>query len=377
MEAILNSGQTTVAFLAVLTILVFVHEWGHYIVAHINGVRVEIFSIGFGPEIWGFNDKHGTRWKFSWIPLGGYVKFFGDASGASNPDSSLPEMSEKEKNQAFHYKKLHQKAAIVFAGPAVNFLFAILIIAGMYFSYGRLELAPVVGGVLEGGAAEQAGMMEGDRVLAIDGEEINSFRDIQIHLLLKVEDEVAIAVLRNKEVINLNFNLYLVDKEDILGNMNKVRQIGIMNNPEQRELIKYGVFGSLWQATVETKNITMRNLQSLGQMIVGDRSVKELGGPITIARVAGRTAENGIISLINFMAIISIGLGMINLFPIPVLDGGHLLFYAIEAVRRKKMSVAAQEIGFKIGGVLVLSLMIFAFYNDISKYLMNILSVNT
>lgn len=368
MDSILYIGQTIVAFLAVLTVLVFVHEWGHYIVARINGVRVEVFSIGFGPEVWGFNDKKGTRWKFSWIPLGGYVKFFGDATEASAPSNALPAMTEEEKKVAFHYKTLPQKSAIVFAGPAVNFLFAILIIAGLYFTYGRVEIAPVVGEVLEGGAAEEAGILAGDRILSIDGEEITTFQDIREHLLFKVEEEVNIDLLRNSEQLTLNFALNTVNDEDILGQPTKVRQIGIRSNPEEIELIKFGPFSALWQATLETKNLTMRNLQGLGQMITGDRSVKELGGPITIARVAGKTAEHGIVSLINFAALVSIGLGMINLFPIPVLDGGHLLYYAIEAIRRKKMSEAAQEVGFKIGGVLVLSLMVFAFYNDLFKF---------
>lgn len=367
MEAILDFGQMMAAFLAVLTVLVFVHEWGHYIVARMNGVRVEVFSIGFGPEIWGFNDKSGTRWKFSWIPLGGYVKFFGDATEASTPDGSIEKMTEDEMKVSFHHKKLHQKAAIVFAGPAVNFLFAILIIAGMFFTYGRLVFSPVVGDVVAGGAAEAAGIVAGDRIIEIDGEEISSFRGIREHLLFKIDEDVNIIVLRNTQTLNLNFTLNLVDDEDILGQPTKVRQIGIRNNPEERELIKYGIFGSLWQASIETKNLTMRNLQGLGQIIVGDRSVKELGGPITIARVAGRTAEYGIVSLINFAALVSIGLGLINLFPIPVLDGGHLLYYAIEAIRRKKMSDAAQEFGFKIGAFVVISLMIFATFNDIFK----------
>ncbi len=368
METIFSIVQTVAAFLTVLTVLVFVHEWGHYIVARINGVRVDVFSIGFGPEIWGFNDKNGTRWKFSWIPLGGYVKFFGDQDAASTPGANLPKMSEEEKSVAFHYKKLHQRAAIVFAGPAVNFLFAILIIAGMFFTYGRMVFSPVVGDVIEDGAAAEAGIQIGDRIISIDGEDVSNFREIREHLLFKVEDNVNIVILRNSETLNLNFTLAVVDDEDILGQPTKVRQIGIRNDPEQRELIKYGFFNAFWQATIETKNLTLRNLQGLGQIIAGDRSAKELGGPITIARVAGKTAEYGIVSLINFAALISIGLGLINLFPIPMLDGGHLLYYAIEAVMRRKMSDSAQEFGFKIGLAVVLSLMVFVTFNDIVKF---------
>jgi regulator of sigma E protease len=367
MESILQFVQTAASFLAILTILVFVHEWGHYIIARINGVRVEIFSVGFGPEIWGFNDKNGTRWKFSWVPLGGYVKFFGDASEASTPDASLATMSEKEREEAFHYKKLHQKAAIVFAGPAVNFLFAILIFAGLYFAHGRLVNAPVVGDVIDGSAAAEAGIIAGDRIVSIDGEDISTFNDISIIMAFKLENEVDVVVRRDEQLISLNFELGVIDETDILGQSIQRKLIGIRNIPEEMELVNYGLIGALWQATIETKEITTRNLTGIWQMIIGKRSVKELGGPITIARVAGKTAEYGINSFLRFAALISIGLGTINLFPIPVLDGGHLLYYAIEAVRRKKMSEAAQEFDFKIEIVLVLSLMVFATFIDISR----------
>ncbi|MCC3860888.1 RIP metalloprotease RseP [Pseudemcibacter aquimaris] len=368
MDAIFSFGQTLLSFLFILTVLVFVHEWGHYIVARLNGVRVDVFSVGFGPEIWGRTDKKGTRWKISAIPLGGYVKFFGDAGPASNPDGTQNEMTEEEKKVSFHHKRLSQKAAVVFAGPAINFLFAILIIAGLYFSYGRMELAPVVGDVVEGGAADVAGIKAGDRIVTIDGVEIETFMEIREHLMFKVVDDVSVEVMRGGDILALNFVLDIADDEDILGKKTKVRQIGIRSstNPDDRVLKEYGIFSSLWEASITTKNLTIRNLQGLGQIVMGDRSTKELGGPITIARVAGRTAEYGFVSLINFMAMVSIGLGMINLFPIPMLDGGHLLYYAIEAVKRKKMSEEAQEFGFKIGALVVLSLMIFAFYNDLS-----------
>ncbi len=363
------TGQPLLAFLIVLTVLVFVHEWGHYIVARINGVRVEVFSVGFGPEIWGYNDKHGTRWKISWIPLGGYVKFFGDATEASTPDQSLIEMSEEEKAVSFHHKNLWQKSAIVFAGPAVNFLFAILIIAGMFFTYGRLVNLPEVGGVVEGGAAIEAGIEAGDHIISIDGDPVESFRDITTHLMLKVENDVTVVLLRDGKELTFDFELNVLESTNLLGEKTQIRQIGIYSNPEAREVIEYGLFGALWQATIETKNLTLDNLKGMKQILVGDRSPKELGGPISIARVAAITAEYGIVQFINFMALVSIGLGMINLFPIPMLDGGHLLYYGIEAVRRKKMSLAAQEFGFKIGAVVVLSLMIFVFYNDIYKSL--------
>lgn len=363
----MSTGQLLLAFLVILTVLVFVHEWGHYIVARMNGVRVEVFSVGFGPEIWGFNDKYGTRWKISWIPLGGYVKFFGDASEASTPDQSLLEMSEEEKAVSFHHKNLWQKSAIVFAGPAVNFIFAILIIAGMFFSYGRVVNLPVVGDVVAGGAAIEAGIKAGDHIISIDGEEVESFRDITSHLMLKVDDDVSVTVLRNGMEQTFNFKLNVIESTNLLEEPTRIYQIGIRSDPEAREIIEYGLLGALWQGIIETKNLTQDNLKGIKQILVGDRSPKELGGPITIARVAGKTAEYGFVQFINFMALVSIGLGMINLFPVPMLDGGHLLYYAIEAIQRKKMSVKAQEFGFKIGAAVVLSLMIFVFYNDIFR----------
>ncbi len=366
MEMILSYGQMLLAFFAVLTVLVFVHEWGHYIIARLNGVRVDVFSIGFGPEIWGFNDKNGTRWKFSWIPLGGYVKFFGDGGEASTRSPELATMSDADRSVAFHYKKLHQRAAIVFAGPAVNFLFAILILAGMFFTYGRLVIAPVVGDVVENSAAYSAGILPGDKVISIDHEAINSFQQIQQHIYFKVKDNVEIVVQRNGELISLDFNLKIIEKKDILGRSSQVRQIGIRSNAQDYEVLEYGPLDALWYATIYTKELTVRNLQGIWQIITGDRSADELGGPITIARVAGKMAEISLVSLINFAALISISLGMINLFPIPMLDGGHLLYYAIEAIRGRKMSDNAQEIGFRIGLVVVLSLMVFATFNDIS-----------
>lgn len=367
MENILSFGQMIAAFLAVLTVLVFVHEWGHYIIARLNGVRVEIFSIGFGPEIWGFNDKHGTRWKFSWIPLGGYVKFFGDSGEASTPSGRLSSMSDAEKSVAFHYKKLHQRAAIVFAGPAINFIFAIIILAGMFFTYGRVVIAPVVGDILENGAAYEAGMESGDRIISIDGVEINSFQQIREHLYFKTENKVLIVVDRFGQLVNLDFTLKMIEEKDILGKVINIRQIGIRSTANDFNVIEYGPIDALWMGVVQTKNLTARNLQGVWQIIVGDRSPKELGGPITIARVAGKMAENGLVQLINFAALVSISLGIINLFPIPMLDGGHLLYYAIEAIRGRKMSDKAQEIGFRIGIALVLSLMVFATVNDIVR----------
>ncbi|MEZ5756959.1 MAG: RIP metalloprotease RseP [Emcibacteraceae bacterium] len=366
MDFLFSTIQPALAFLIILTVLVFVHEWGHYIVAKFCGVKVEVFSIGFGPEITGFYDRHGTRWKISWIPLGGYVKFFGDATESSAPSQELFEMSEEEKKVSFHHKNLLQKSAIVFAGPAINFIFAILIFSGMLFSYGKMVYEPIVGEVITDGAAEKAGILAGDRIIEIDGSPVTAFRDISKHLALKVDEKISLIVLRNGQNLTLSFPLKTVEIKNFLGEDKKIYQIGIRNNPEERKILHFGVIGAIWEATGEIKELTYANLTGLGQIIMGDRSAKELGGPIAIARVAGKAAEFGIVEFLNIMAMVSMGLGLINLFPIPMLDGGHLLYYAIEAVRRKKMSLKAQEIGFKIGAAVVLSLMVFVFYNDIS-----------
>lgn len=367
MEILLSIGFKALAFVFVLTVLVFVHEWGHYIVARINKVKVDVFSIGFGPEIFGRTDKNGTRWKFSWIPIGGYVKFFGDANAASTPDGSLKEMDEEDRKVTFHHKRLSQKAAIIFAGPATNFLFAILILAVFYMSYGQPYTPPTVAGIVENSGAAEAGLMVDDRITAIDGTKIETFEDIVGYMMLHTGGEMVVSIRRAGQEMDVPLTVGYVEKEDILGDKRRTPQIGIMRAVGQTEYKEFGPLGALWMAVKRTGEVTVLNLQSVGQIIMGKRSAKELGGPITIARVTGKVAELGIVSLINLMVMLSIALGLINLFPIPLLDGGHLLYYGCEAIMGRALSEKTQEFGFKIGLALILGLMVFVTFNDITK----------
>ncbi|MCF6196170.1 MAG: RIP metalloprotease RseP [Emcibacter sp.] len=362
------------SFLAMLSILVFVHEWGHFIVARMNGVRVDVFSIGFGPEIWGRTDKKGTRWKVSYVPLGGYVKFFGDASEASTPGDSLDKMSEEEKKVSFHHKKLYQRAAVVFAGPFANFIFAILILATFFYAYGQVDTPAVVSSVVEGSAAEEAGLQAGDVIVAVDGSEIKRFNDVRIEVLYSAGESMNVDVLRGGEIVSLILTPRLTkivrDGEPVLDDDGKpleLYQIGVQN-AEKTVIRDHNLTSALWAGVLETRVIVVQSLRGIRQMIVGTRSVKELSGPIGIAKIAGESAKRGIDFWIRVMALVSISLGMINLFPIPMLDGGHLLFYGFEAVLGRKLSERTQEYGFRIGLVFILGLMMLATFNDILKF---------
>ena len=362
------------SFLAMLSILVFVHEWGHFIVARMNGIRVDVFSIGFGPEIWGRTDKKGTRWKVSYVPLGGYVKFFGDASEASTPGDSLDKMSEEEKKVSFHHKKLYQRAAVVFAGPFANFIFAILILATFFYAYGQVDTPAVVSSVVEGSAAEEAGLQAGDVIVAVDGSEIKRFNDVRIEVLYSAGESMNVDVLRGGEIVSLILTPRLTkivrDGEPVLDDDGKpleLYQIGVQN-AEKTVIRDHNLTSALWAGVLETRVIVVQSLRGIRQMIVGTRSVKELSGPIGIAKIAGESAKRGIDFWIRVMALVSISLGMINLFPIPMLDGGHLLFYGFEAVLGRKLSERTQEYGFRIGLVFILGLMMLATFNDILKF---------
>ena len=350
-------------FLAILTVLVFVHELGHYLIARLNGVRVEVFSIGFGPELFGWTDKAKTRWKFSLIPLGGYVKMFGDADAASRPDAGLSELSDEEREEAFPYKRLSQRSWIVAAGPLANFLFAVVLLAGVFMVAGQPFTPAAVGEVIPDSAAERAGLQPGDRILRIDGTDIHSFQDIQLIVSLGLDEAIEIIVLRDGTEIALTATPVLTEITDDFGNQQKVGRLGISHSGV--ELVRHGPLTALWRATEKTGAYTVAILKAVGQMIVGDRSATELGGPLRIAKMSGQVAEYGWGSVVQLMWMLSISLGLINLFPIPILDGGHLLFYAIEAVRGRPLGERAQEYGFRIGLALVLSLMVFATWNDI------------
>ncbi|MCF8474748.1 MAG: RIP metalloprotease RseP [Emcibacter sp.] len=373
MDSLIDAIIYVVSFLGMLSILVFVHEWGHFIVARYNGVRVEVFSIGFGPEIWGKTDSKGTRWKVSYFPLGGYVKFFGDASEASTPQSNINNLTEEEKAVSFHFKKLHQRAAIVFAGPFANFVFAILILATFFYLYGQVDRPARVSEVVEGSAAEVAGVQSGDIIIAVDGSEIERFNDLRVQVLYSAGESLDIDVLRNNKVVRLVLTPKLTkivrDGEPVLDENGKpleLYQIGIQNS-EEVVIKEHNIPSALWAGVIETRVIVVQSLRGIRQMIVGTRSVKELSGPIGIAKIAGDSAKQGIDFWIRIMALVSISLGMVNLFPIPLLDGGHLLFYSFEAVLGRKLSERTQEFGFRIGLVFILGLMMLATFNDILK----------
>jgi len=435
-------------FIAVLSILVFVHEWGHYIVARMCGVRVEMFSIGFGPELFGRNDKNGTRWKVSLIPLGGYVKMFGDTDPASagttdevkDGEKSRP-MTSAEREEAFFSKSVWKRAAIVFAGPAINFIFAILLFTGLFAFHGKAVTPPMASGVIVGGAAEKAGFEPHDKILTIQGQNIESFEDVRRIVMVALDTPLKMEVLRGDQEVELTAtpeklemtdrfgfshsrgmlgiiapsqglaikNIVSVNGRDIEGedavrsalvrNLGKETVIGLKRGKEttdelviypgkdlnaalldkdspdfgvlvvansiDQEVIQYGLVRGFTSAVKETWDMTASTLNAIGQIFTGTRSATELGGIIRIGAIAGDMAQAGFIALITFTALISINLGLINLFPIPMLDGGHLVFYAVEAIKGKPVPERVQEYAFRVGFAILIGLMLFTNINDI------------
>lgn len=364
MEFFGGFGGTLIAFLIVLSILVFVHEFGHYYVARWNGVRIETFSIGFGPEAFGYTDRAGTRWKFSIVPLGGYVKMFGDANAASQPgdaDAIPPE----QRAQAFPYKRLRQRAAIVAAGPIANFLFAIVALAGLFATVGQPYTPPVVSEVVADSAAEAAGLEQGDRIVAINGESVERFEAVKRIVALNPETRLPLVVERAGERVQLTATPRRTSVTDQAGNSHSIGRLGV--RVTEIEFRRPDPATAVWSAMKETAALTGGTLKAVGQIITGTRSAEELGGPIRIAQLSGEVAEAGLSNLVSFMAVLSINLGLINLFPVPMLDGGHLLFYGIEALRGRPLGEQAQEYGFRIGLALVLTLMLFVTWNDLAN----------
>lgn len=353
-----------VIFLVIITVVVFVHELGHYLVARANGVRVEVFSIGFGPELWGWNTKTGTRWRVALFPLGGYVRFFGDADAASATPEPR-ELTEEEKSWSFQHKRLGQRAAVVAAGPAANLVFAVLGLAGLFMVLGQPVTEPVVGGVFPGTAAEAAGIQVGDRVVAINGRAVERFQDIQRIVRLEIEQPLELTLKRGDETLTISARPRIDLRKGLFGDMEKVPVLGVSANPASTRVIHHGPISALGESLSETGAMVRATFVGIGQMISGTRNSDELGGPIRIAKGAGEAAQLGLSSVIYYTILLSLNLGLINLFPIPVLDGGHLLFYAVEAILGRPLGERAQEYGFRIGLFLVLALMIFATRNDI------------
>jgi len=364
-----------IPFLCVLTLIVFVHELGHFLVARWCGVRIMVFSVGFGPELLGFNDRHGTRWKFAAIPLGGYVKFFGDENAASVPDTAaIASMSDAEKRDSFAAKSLPARAAIVAAGPIANFLLAIVIFAGVFMVYGKQSIPPRVDKIQPESAAAAAGFQPGDLVVSIDGRTINDFSDMQRIVSLNAGRSLEIIVLRGNERVTLRATPTLRETKDNFGNVQRIGQLGIQatqQGPVQAEPL--APLPALVQGVQKTWDIVDTTMTYIGGVLFGRQSADQLGGPARIAQISGQVwkhgMENGgflnaLTGLISLAGVISVSIGLLNLFPVPLLDGGHLLFYAIEAVRGKPLSERAQEVGFRIGLALVLMLMIFATFQD-------------
>jgi regulator of sigma E protease len=351
------------AFLVALTVLVFVHELGHYLVARWNGVRVEVFSIGFGRELFGWNDRHGTRWKFSIMPLGGYVKMFGDVNASSAGAADVEKMTPAEREVCFHTKRVGQRAAIVFAGPFANYLLAVVVLALLYVFIGQQSTPAVVTELLPGSAAALAGIRPGDKVVMVDGDKIDRFEELRQVISLHPETTMQMDVLRNGETLHLTVTPTRHRFQDKFGNWHEIGLLGVGGRGV--EMIRRDPATAVWQAVLETKSVAGATVTSIGQMFSGTRKTDDIGGPLRIAEMSGQMIQLGPIEFIWFLAVLSLHLGLINLVPVPMLDGGHLLFYGIEALRGRPLGERAQEYGFKIGLALVLTLMVFATWNDL------------
>lgn len=440
-------------FVLVLSILVFVHEWGHYIVARMCGVRVEMFSIGFGHELFGRTDKHGTRWKFSLIPLGGYVKMFGDTDPASAGQTDQVEEGEKsrpmtkaEREEAFFTKSVWKRSAIVFAGPAINFIFAILLFTGLYAFHGKPVTSPMASAIIAESAADKAGFQPHDKIISISGEKIERFEDIRRVVMVALDTPLDFTIQRGDREVTLTATperLEMTDRfgfkhsrgmlgiigpsqglaiknivsvngrkmkdeeaarQALLKTLGKETKIGlkrgekttdtlhiypakdlnkalldkdspdfgvlVVANTNEQEVLQYGLAKGFSSAVRETWTMTMSTLEAIGQIFTGTRSATELGGIIRIGAIAGDMAQAGFIALVTFTALISINLGLINLFPIPMLDGGHLVFYFIEAIKGKPVPEQVQEYAFRVGFVILIGLMLFTNINDIVQLVM-------
>ncbi|WNJ93298.1 RIP metalloprotease RseP [Bosea sp. 685] len=367
-----NAGSSllgyVVPFLFVLAIVVFIHELGHFLVGRWCGVDVKVFSIGFGREIYGFNDKHGTRWRIALIPLGGYVKFSGDADASSAPDNAeVAQMTPQERARSFPAQSIGERAAIVAAGPIANFLLAIFIFAATVFLFGKQVLIPRVDQVVAGGAAERAGLQAGDLVVAIDGQPIGSFSDMQRVISARPNEVVSVTIERAGATLTIPVTPALTETKSPLGKQ-RLGFIGVQasSKAEDWKVQQFGPLEALRNGVSETWFVVKQTYDYIGKLVSGRESTDQLSGPIRIAQVSGLVASNGgFLALINLAAILSVSIGLMNLLPVPILDGGHLMFYAIETLRGRPLSERAQEIGFRVGACLVLMLMLFVTWNDI------------
>ncbi|MBO0905110.1 RIP metalloprotease RseP [Jiella sonneratiae] len=358
-----------VPFLFVLTIIVFFHELGHFLIGRLCGIKALTFSVGFGPEIAGFTDRRGTRWKLAAIPLGGYVKFLGDENAASVPDRGAVEaMSETDRRQAFPAVSVGRRAATVAAGPIANFVLSIVIFSAVVFVNGRVVGDPVVSAVEPNSPAATAGFEPGDRVVSADGEAIDYFSDLQRHVAAAGENPISFEVERGGNPVRLTVTPRMETRKDEFGNSFTTPIVGLRadNSNGSFRLERLGPLQSIGYGVSQTWFVAKETVGFIGQVVTGRQSADQIGGPIRIAQVSSQVSTIGLGALLNLAALLSISIGILNLLPIPMLDGGHLLFYAFEAVRGRPLSERVQELGFRIGLALVTMLMIFAFWNDIS-----------
>ena len=356
-------------FIALIVVVVFIHEYGHYYFAKRYGVGVTDFSIGFGKEMFGWNDKSGTRWKICVIPLGGYVKFFGDRNVYSQADNEkiIKEYSKEDQEKLFVLKPLYQRALIVFGGPLANFLLAILIFFSIYTFAGKDFTPAVINEVQKDSPAMVAGLKDNDIVISIDGNEVKSIMDVSKFITMSTDEFISFTIKRFDQELIFRVKPNLVNSEDNLCNKINKRMIGIKLGAYNNEVnhVKLGPSKAIYYAVNEVYYVTTSSLKYLGSMIAGNGDSSQLGGPIRIAKISGQVAEFGILPFISLMAYISISLGLINLFPIPMLDGGHLMFYGIEKILGRPLSQKTQEGFFRIGMFLLLSLMFFTTFNDL------------
>lgn len=359
-------AYTVVAFLLVIGPLIFVHELGHYFAGRWFGVKAETFSIGFGREIFGWTDRRGTRWKVGWLPLGGYVRFKGDMNPASTPSDEWLSLPPAERAETFQAKKLWQRFIIVAAGPITNFLFAIVVYVCLFASYGEPRTPPVVASLVQDSAAMEAGFRPGDRILSIDGDAVTRFEDVASYVAIRPDQTMEFEVQRGAQTLSLEATPKVLIRRDSFGNEARVGLLGVQRGGvEIARLQPHEAIGAAFRQTAETVQMMV---VTLGQVVTGARSFEEMGGPLKIAQFSGQQASLGWLDFVLFMSLISINLGFINLLPIPLLDGGHLLFYVIEGVRRKPLKPEAQEWAFRTGLAVLLALMIFVTFNDLASF---------
>lgn len=357
LDLFVDTIRTPLAFLVVLGVLIFIHEMGHYVAARWRGVHVDAFSIGFGRAIASWHDRRGTEWKLSWIPLGGYVKLHGQA-----PNEELPEAQRtiERVGQTFHDKPVGDRAIIVAAGPIANFLLAILLFAGLYGIHGVPRGLTAVAAVTQGSPAERSGILPGDVILALDGQRISRFEEVQRHIQPRADQRVVIRVQR----AGAELELEAVPEASRGRDGQSIGILGLQGGQARME--RLGVFEALWAGTLQTADVSWSTLYGIGEMIAGTRSARDLGGPIRIAEVSGQAATLGLPALINLMALLSVSLALLNLFPVPMLDGGHLLFYSVEAIRGRPLPPRILEFGFRAGFAVLIGLFLFATWNDVA-----------